>query len=352
MPGDSLIRLDDLSIDLMTPTGTKHLVRHSEMELPPQKAVGLVGESGSGKTLTIGSIMGIIPFLPGITGGNLIFNFDGKDKEIWFDAPFRDSNKNAKLPIGFNRILYHSWQRKLSGRMKSYRGKKISIIFQRAKSSLNPYLKIKSQISESLKMAGENSDPQKITDWLIDCGFDISETKQIMEQYPHQLSGGQAQRAVMAVALSTQAATIIADEPTTGLDTKLQVETLVFMKELLDRYKRSAIIISHNLQSVAKFTDICYVMYKGLTVEKGPTSAILEKGQNNHPYTKQLQGEIEASGKIGQQITADIEGCPYYPNCSIYGKESSNFKKRCRDSEPPKVILENDHFVRCWAFDK
>lgn len=352
MPGDSLIKLENLVIALHTPAGLKKLVRHSELELPPQKAVGLVGESGSGKTLSIGSIMGIIPFLPGITRGNLVFGFDNKTTEIWFDAPFRDSQDYKPTPAGFNRIQYHSWQRRLSNRMKNYRGKKISIIFQRAKSSLNPYLKIKSQIAESLKMAGENSNPQRIIDWLVDCGFDLSETKQIMEQYPHQLSGGQAQRAVMAVALSTQAEIIIADEPTTGLDTKLQVETLVFMKELLDKYKRSAIIISHNLQSVAKFTDICYVMYKGMTVEMGPTSAILEKAQNNHPYTKQLQGEIEASGKIGQQITTEIDGCPYYPNCIVYDKASSDFKKRCRDCEPPRIALEKNHFVRCWEFDK
>jgi ABC-type dipeptide/oligopeptide/nickel transport system ATPase component len=352
MSSDCLINLADLAIDLQTPSGIKHLVRHSELELPPQKAIGLVGESGSGKTLSIGSIMGIIPFLPGIVRGRLIFNFNGKDEDIWFDAPFRDGQENKQPAAEYNRILYHSWQRRLSKRIKSYRGKKISIIFQRAKSSLNPYLKIKSQISESLKMAGESSNPQRITDWLVDCGFDLSETKQIMEQYPHQLSGGQAQRAVMAVALSTQAEIIIADEPTTGLDTKLQVETLVFMKELLDKYKRSAIIISHNLQSVAKFTDICYVMYKGLTVEKGKTSVILEKGGANHPYTSQLQGEIEASGKIGHQIAAEIEGCPYYPNCPLYSRASSDFKKRCRDSYPPKIALEKDHFVRCWEFDK
>lgn len=352
MSVDCLINLADLAIDLHTPSGIKHLVRHSELELPPQKAIGLVGESGSGKTLSIGSIMGIIPFLPGIVRGRLIFNFDGKDEDIWFDAPFRDGQENKRAAAEYNRILYHSWQRRLSYRMKSYRGKKISIIFQKAKSSLNPYLKIKSQISESLKMAGESGNPQRITDWLVDCGFDLSETKQIMEQYPHQLSGGQAQRAVMAVALSTQAKIIIADEPTTGLDTKLQVETLVFMKELLDKHKRSAIIISHNLQSVAKFTDVCYVMYKGLTVEKGPTSVILEKGRANHPYTSQLQGEIEASGKIGHQIAAEIEGCPYYPNCLLYSKASSDFKKRCRDSYPPKITLEKDHYVRCWEFDK
>jgi ABC-type dipeptide/oligopeptide/nickel transport system ATPase component len=352
MSDDFLIKLEDLVVSLHTPTGIKQLVRNSELELPPQKAVGLVGESGSGKTLTIGSIMGIIPFLPGIAGGRLTFNFGGEKDNVWFDAPFHNSQENTSINTGFDRIRYHAWQRRLSRRMKRYRGKKISIIFQRAKASLNPYLKIKSQISESLKMAGEKSNPEKIAEWLVDCGFDQSETKQIMEQYPHQLSGGQAQRAVMAVALSTQAETIIADEPTTGLDTKLQVETLTFMKELLEKHKRSAIIISHNLQSVAKFTDICYVMYKGSMVERGPTAAILEKGPANHPYTSQLQGEIEASGKIGRQAALDIEGCIYYPNCVIYNKAAAAFQKRCREYHPPKIAVEKDHFVRCWTFDK
>jgi ABC-type dipeptide/oligopeptide/nickel transport system ATPase component len=352
MAVDPLIRLSDLTINLATSAGFKKLVRNSELELHPQKSVGLVGESGSGKTLTVSSILGIISFLPGITAGNLYFNFDEHEKDIWFDAPFRNNRNVAEARSVYVRNRYHSWQRKLTARMKIYRGKKIGIIFQRAKASLNPYLKIKTQISESLRMAKVEGGTERIIAWLVDCGFDISETRQIMEQYPHQLSGGQAQRAVMAVALSAQAETIIADEPTTGLDTKLQVETLVFMKQLLDKYKRSAIIISHNLQSVAKFTDICYVMYKGLTVEKGPTSTILQQGQPNHPYTRQLQGEIEATGRIGQQGAISIEGCPFYPNCQIYDKESADFKKRCQNIEPPRVIIEKDHFVRCWAFEQ
>ena len=156
----------------------------------------------------------------------------------------------------------------------------------------------------------------------------------------------------MAVTLSSQAETVIADEPTTGLDAKLQVETLVFMKKMLDKYQRSAIIISHHLQSLAKFTDSCYVMYKGLTVEKGPTSTILRAGGENHPYTQKLQGEVETGGEVGQILSAGVDGCPYYSNCQIYAKMSPVQQKRCREIEPPKFLLDNDHFVRCWAFER
>lgn len=343
MAEDLLIKLNNLTIKLATTEGVKYLVKHSELELPAQKSIGLVGESGSGKTLTVSSIMGIISLLPGITSGELWLNFDGSSENVWANIPAGDY---------YNRKLYFSWQKKLSSKMKKYRGKKISIIFQRAKSSLNPFLKIKNQIYESLKMAGEDTDYDRMLEWLTSCGFIIDEARRIANQYPHQLSGGQAQRAIMAVTLSSQANTIIADEPTTGLDAKLQVETLMFMKKMLDQYQRSSIIVSHNLYSVSKFTDICYVMYRGLTVEKGPTSKILKKGGDNHPYTQKLREGVEKKDQIGQIITTEISGCPYYPNCHIYKKMTTPDQLKCRESLPSKINIDNDHYLRCWAFEK
>jgi len=340
-----LIKLDDLCMAVMLPSGKKTLVKRSELRLPPRTTVGIVGESGSGKTLTVSAIMGLVPFLPGVISGELRLKYGDGEDNAWQDGPWLRDSK-------FRRREYFSWQKKLNKRMKKYRGKSISIIFQRAKSSLNPFLKIKDQIFESLRMAGETKDRARMLEWLANCGFGRSEVGQVAEQYPHQLSGGQAQRAVMAITLSSQAETVIADEPTTGLDAKLQVETLIFMKKLLDKYQKSAIIISHHLQSLSKFTEICYVMYKGLTVEMGPTSRILSAGNENHPYTRQLQGEIEYSGGVGQILSAEISGCPYYSNCEIYKKMGEQQKSRCRDQEPPRIYIESDHYVRCWAFEK
>jgi ABC-type dipeptide/oligopeptide/nickel transport system ATPase component len=341
---DYLIKLDGLKMTLEDSGVLKTLVKNSELVLPPNKSVGLVGESGSGKSLTVSSIMGLFPFLPGVSGGKLCINFNSNKADIWNDAPYL----NGKT---YNRKSYFRWQKKISRRMRPYRGRNISIIFQKAKASLNPFLKIKSQIFESLQMAGERKSDERAIEWLVNCGFSSIEAREVAEQYPHQLSGGQAQRAVMAVTLSSQAETVIADEPTTGLDAKLQVETLVFMKKLLDRYKRSAIIISHNLQSLAKFTDNCYVMYKGLTVESGPTPKILRESGNNHPYTKKLQGEVEYGGEVGQILSAEISGCPYYSNCELYRKMAENQKGRCREIEPPRTAISSDHYIRCWAFE-
>jgi ABC-type dipeptide/oligopeptide/nickel transport system ATPase component len=340
----SLIKLDGLKMAVATEAGLKPLVKNAELELPPRKSVGIVGESGSGKTLTVTSILGITPFLPGVISGELWLNYDGFKENVWQDAPWQNG-------AAYDQARYFSWQRKITSRLKQYRGKKISIVFQKAKSSLNPYLKIKSQIYESMEMAGEEKNYDRMIEWLSNCGFSSAEAGRIAEQYPHQLSGGQAQRAVMAVTLSTQAESVIADEPTTGLDAKLQVETLIFMKKMLDKYQRSAIIISHNLQSLAKFTDTCYVMYKGLTVEMGPTSIILRAGGENHPYTQKLQGEVE-SGGVGQILSAGVEGCPYYSNCQIYARMPVDGQRRCREIEPPRIMLENGHFIRCWAFEK
>jgi oligopeptide transport system ATP-binding protein len=342
---DYLINLTGLKMTLDVGGKLKTLVKNSELLLPPRKSVGLVGESGSGKSLTVNSILGLFPFLPGVNGGQLIINFDNNVNEIWKEAPYNNGKP-------YRRSEYFTWQKKVSRRMKWYRGRKISIIFQKAKSSLNPYLKVKTQIYESLAMAGEPGLYDTMLEWLTNCGFEAGEAREVAEQYPHQLSGGQAQRAVMAVTLSSQAETVIADEPTTGLDAKLQVETLVFMKKLLDRYQRSAIIISHNLQSLARFTDFCYVMYKGLTVEAGPTNKILLTSEENHPYTKKLQGEAENERVMGQILSAEIAGCPYYSNCEYYKKMGDDSKGRCREIEPPKMMISSDHFIRCWAFER
>ena len=142
MRDDFLIKLDGLTMSVISDGQFKYLIRESEIELPAKTSVGIVGESGSGKTLTVSSILGLIHFLPGITGGRLFLNYDGTKENVWDDAPWRTTET-------FDRRTYFSWQRKLSGRMKRYRGRKISIAFQRAKSSLNPFLKIKDQILES-----------------------------------------------------------------------------------------------------------------------------------------------------------------------------------------------------------
>jgi oligopeptide transport system ATP-binding protein len=336
-----LIKLENLQLKFAASEGLKNLVRRSELELPAKSSIGIVGESGSGKTLTVSAILGVVPILPGITGGGLWLNYYGENKNIWADLPDDD---------GYNRRKYFSWQKKLTSRMKKYRGKKISIIFQKAKASLNPFLKIKSQIYESLKLAGEQPTSENMLIWLYNCGFDKNEARLVANQYPHQLSGGQAQRAIMAITLSTQAETIIADEPTTGLDAKLQVETLVFMKKMLDKFERSAIIVSHNLYSISKFTEICYVMYRGLTVEKGPTEKILQKGGKNHPYTQKLREGVESQSEIGQIVSAEIPGCPFHPNCHLYKKFDSAGQKRCREEEPLKTTIDSDHYLRCWAF--
>ncbi|MCD6161517.1 MAG: ABC transporter ATP-binding protein [candidate division Zixibacteria bacterium] len=355
MTEDFLIKLTNLSVRLADSNALKYLVRHSELELHNEKAVGLVGESGSGKTLTVSSILGIISFLPGITSGELQLNYDGNKANIWNDAPWRN-HPEAKLEglsdADFNRKEYFLWQRKIASRMKRYRGKKISIIFQRAKTSLNPFLTIKNQIYESLTIAGEAKDYDRMLEWLANCGFTLNEAKRIAGMYPHQLSGGQAQRAMMAVTLSSQATTIIADEPTTGLDAKLQVETLVFIKRMLDQHKRSAVIVSHNLYSVSKFTDVCYVMYRGLTVEKGPTSKILKPAGDNHPYTRKLREGVEKNRQIGRIVTGEITGCPFYPNCDLYKKMASSEQAKCREELPPKINIDSNHFIRCWAFDE
>jgi peptide/nickel transport system ATP-binding protein len=238
--------------------------------------------------------------------------------------------------------------------MRQIRGKDISLIFQEPMTSLNPVLTIGFQITEALevhfKMEKKKSRKRAI-ELLEKVGIPIPEQR--IDEYPHQLSGGMRQRAMIAMALACDPALLIADEPTTSLDVTIQAQILELMKSLLEQYNSSMIMITHDLGVIAEVADRIAVMYAGKIVEYATTRSIFYSPL--HPYTfglltsiPRLDMEIEKLESIPGVVPDPLhfpEGCKFHPRCTFA-------TEKCRKEEPPLVEIEKNHSVRCWHIEK
>lgn len=269
------------------------VVQEITFTLEKGEILGIVGESGSGKTVTALSILNLLP----------------KDLEIL-------TGKICFLKRNLKDFSEKEWEK--------IRGKEISMIFQNPISSLNPLIKAGNQIVEIIKNHSELSKSQCIErafQVLKDVGFENPED--IFYKYPHQLSGGQGQRVGIAMAIANNPKILIADEPTTALDTESQNQVLNILKEIQKKYNTSIIIISHDLGIIKKFTDKAIVMYYGEIVEIQKTESLFALPK--HPYTKGLLDSLPENFKKGEPIKAmigaipsiddKIEGCFFSPRC-------------------------------------
>ena len=289
---DSILNVQDLQVQFQSEGSLTKAVDHVSLTLPRGKTLGIVGESGSGKSVTALSLMGLIPSPPGqIVGG-----------EVWF-------HEAGQKPINLLTLSEKELQR--------YRGSRISMIFQEPMSSLNPVFTCGFQLTEALRIHTKISESearrqaiallQEVK--LIPSDADlnaqllleapskgsaegqlqaqINERKQaFLHRYPHELSGGQIQRLMIAMAISCRPAVLIADEPTTALDVTVQAKILDLLRELRDQRGMSIIFVSHDLSIIADIADSVAVMYGGKIVEYGPIEQIFNQPQ--HPYTKGL----------------------------------------------------------------
>jgi len=286
------------------------------------ETVCLVGESGSGKSITSMSILRLIPEPPGkIISGNIKFN--GKE-------------------------LLHLSEQELN----EIRGNEISMIFQEPMTSLNPVFTIGEQISEGLRYhhnLNKEQAREKAIEFLRLVGFPRAD--EIVDEYPHQLSGGMRQRAMIAMAMSLNPQILIADEPTTALDVTIQAQILELMKDMKAKFNMSVLLITHDLGVVAEMADRVYVMYGGQIVEETDVIHLFENPY--HPYTKGLLHSIPSLVNDNERLTA-IEGtvppahaypigCRFAPRC----KERSEI---CEVKEPQLKTVEIGHKVRCHLY--
>ena len=270
-----LLKINDLHTYFKSPKGIIKAVNGVSFEIGEGKTVAVVGESGCGKSVTASTLMGNLKKKTSIVEGEILF--EGKDL--------------LKLT---------------PEEMRKIRGKDISMIFQEPMTSLNPALKIGYQVSEVFRThfdMDKKSAKEKSIEMLK--RVKLPRAEKIYNSYPHELSGGQCQRVMIAMALSSEPKLLIADEPTTALDVTIQARVLELMRELKEEFNTSIMFITHDFGVVAEMADEVVVMYAGRAVEKGRTEDIFTNPL--HPYTKAL---LKARPKLGdaEENLYNIEG--------------------------------------------
>jgi len=319
----TLLKISDLKTYFYTYEGIVKAVNGVNLEIKKGKTLGLVGESGCGKSVTALSILRLIPDPPGkIVEGKILF--EGIDLTKLSDKE-----------------------------MRKVRGKKISMIFQEPMTSLDPMFTIGHGIIEVLKLhQGIKKDlaRQKAIEILRTVGF--SDPEERIDVYPHELSGGMRQRAMIAMALACNPSLLIADEPTTALDVTIQAQILKLIDDLKKQFGASVLLITHDLGVIAESCDNVVLMYAGYVVEKANVKTFF----NNplHPYAKGLMRSIprlDVNRKKLDIIKGSVpnlfqmpSGCPFHPRCNYC------FKK-CKKTLPDLKEIDPGHCVRCWYVD-
>ncbi len=315
-----ILTVNDLKTYFQTEDGVVKAVDGITFTLEKGETLGIVGESGSGKSVTNLSIMRLIPEPPGkIVGGDIIF--DGVDVR--------------KLSIDDVRKI---------------RGKRIAMIFQDPMTSLNPFLKISTQLMEVTELHLGHTKKQAYEHALKMLEtVGIPDAKSRVDGYPHEFSGGMRQRVMIAMALSCDPELLIADEPTTALDVTIQAQILELIKDLKARMGTSVILITHDLGVVAGMTNKIIVMYAGKVFEQAPTDELFATPAN--PYTKGLLKSVpdpahEAGTDLYQipGLPPDVAhlppGCPFAPRCE-------RAEEICHREFPPFVQINENHWSLC-----
>lgn len=320
----NLVEFKNLKTYFYTEDGIVKAVNDVSFNIREGETIGIVGESGCGKSVTSMSLMRLIPNPPGkIVGGDILF--EGKS------------------------VLSMSEEQ-----MREIRGNKISVIFQEPMTSLNPVFTIGDQISEAVilhqKLTKEEA-LKKAVEMLKLVG--IPRADEIAASYPHQLSGGMRQRAMIAMAVSCNPKLLIADEPTTALDVTIQAQILDIMRDLKNKLNTSIMLITHDLGVIAEMADYVVVMYAGKVVEEAP---VLELFKNPmHPYTVGLLN----SKPILNQDTDRLYSIPGQVPNPIGMPDSCYFCERCekridccKDKIPDLIEVKEGHKVACWLYEE
>ena len=318
----SLLEIKNYSMSFKLESGIYKTLHNINLNIPSKSMISIVGESGCGKSMTAMSILKLLPKNTVIDSGEIIFK-----------------NQN---------ILELS-----NSEMRNIRGNKIALIPQDPMTSLNPLYTIGNQLIEvinknkSITKANAIKKAIEVLDIVK-----IPNAKEKLNSYPHEFSGGMKQRAIIAMALATNAELIIADEPTTALDVTIQAQIMNILNDIKINLGTSILLISHELNLVGQYSDEINVMYAGRIVEKAPSKIIFEKPM--HPYTKALLNALPANNE-GQElktingqppnIQEVITGCRFHPRCE------KMIDKICNVKSPTLKEIEPDHYVECYLYE-
>lgn len=323
---ENILEVKGLKTQFFTESGVVRAVDGIDFTVKRGEVVGLVGESGCGKSVTSLSIMQLIGQPGKIVEGEIIF----------------DNENMLNLP---------------DSKMIQIRGNRISMIFQQPQSCLNPVFRVGEQLAEVLYVhqdIGKEAGEKRAIELLGMVG--IPEPESRIKAFPHELSGGMAQRVMIAMALACVPELLIADEPTTALDVTIQAQILDLMRNLRSKMDTSIILITHDLGVVAEMCDRVNVMYAGRIVEQASVLELFKTSK--HPYTVALIGSTPVLGDTERELVTipgsvpnliDLPpGCKFAPRCV---DRVQNNLEICTEEEPELKLVSPDHWVRCWLYE-
>jgi len=320
-----LLEVKGLKTYFYTEDGIVRAVDGVDFEVYPGEVLGLVGESGCGKSVTSLSIMRLISKPGRVDAGEILL-----DGENLLEFP-----ENEMIKV---------------------RGNRISMIFQQPQTALNPVFKVGDQLAEVLDVhqdLGKDAGWQRAIELLKMVG--VPDPERRVEAYPHELSGGMAQRVMIAMALACVPELLIADEPTTALDVTIQAQILDLIRDMRKEMNTSVILITHDLGVVAEMAERVAVMYAGEIVEQADVNTLFDEPM--HPYTQGLIGSIPVLGEIKERlevIPGSVPnlvnlppGCRFAPRCQARVKHNLTI---CTDQKPELDEIKMGHKVRCWLY--
>ena len=317
-----ILNVSDLSLTLKGNRGYVKILDGINFSLEKGETLGIVGESGCGKSMTALSIMRLLP-------------------------------EKAKLSgdISFEGLSINKFSKR---KMEAIRGHNVSMIFQDPLTSLNPLHTVGKQIEESLILhmkLTKKERMQRVVELLKEVGLPRAE--ELINEYPHQLSGGMRQRVMIAIAMACRPKLLICDEPTTALDVTVQAQILELMNGLKKENDMSIIMITHDLGVVAEVCDRIVVMYAGKVVESAPVKELFKHPK--HPYTKGLMMAIPKMGTRKQplgSIPGTVPSPEEMPAGCRFAERCPFAMEVCHTKEPPLTTFTNDHSTSCWLFDE
>ncbi|MCX8188831.1 MAG: ABC transporter ATP-binding protein [Nitrososphaeria archaeon] len=318
---NNILSVEDLHVVFKTYLGTVHALNGVYLEVGRGEAVGLVGETGCGKSTLGLSIVRLLDESAEIVRGKIFFNNES--------------------------ILEKS-----TDEMREIRMKYISLIFQDPTAALNPVYRVGDQIVEALQMSKGLKKVEAIEESAkILSMLGIPESKKVMEQYPHELSGGMRQRVMIAIALSKNPLLLIADEPTSNLDVTIQAQILELISELRRNTRMSLLLITHDMGIVAQVCEKVAVMYAGQVIEFGPVRAVFKNPI--HPYTR---GLLKVANLIGEKsrlesIQGTIPDLRHLPPGCLFSSRCPHSFSKCVQIRPYSILVDNHRSVACWLVE-
>lgn len=322
----NILEIKNLKTQFFTEAGVVRAVDGVDLVVKRGEVLGLVGESGCGKSVTSLSIMRLVSSPGKIVEGEIIFD---------------------------DRNLLATSERY----MRSIRGNRLSMIFQQPQSCLNPVFRVGDQLAEVLILhqdMNKDTAQKRAIELLSMVG--IPDPERRVRAYPHEMSGGMAQRVMIAMALACVPELLIADEPTTALDVTIQAQILDLMRNLRSKMETSIILITHDLGVVAEMCDRVVVMYAGRVVEEAPVEQLFSTPR--HPYTIALIGSTPVLGQAEKELVTIPgsvpnlinlpSGCKFAPRCAA---RIENELEICTEEDPQLKMIGKNRWVRCWLYD-